>query len=145
LKTDFTQSVEDAVDQYRFDRLPRSKGNPAEPLLSFPSGALVPLRSEQHRSSHDDQASGGHALPSFQQGQRWRAGNPLTGLAVIAQPISGRGVGARKLAGDLGRYLVAEKDSKKQITNVIFRAITSLMPPANYLLRCMWTARAANI
>jgi type I restriction enzyme R subunit len=35
LKTDFTQSVADAVDQYRFDRLPRSKGNPPEPLLAF--------------------------------------------------------------------------------------------------------------
>ena len=26
LKTDFTQSVEDAVDQYRFDRHPKPKG-----------------------------------------------------------------------------------------------------------------------
>ena len=41
LKTDFTQSVEDATDQYRFDRTPRPKGQHAEPLLSFPSGALV--------------------------------------------------------------------------------------------------------
>jgi type I restriction enzyme R subunit len=41
LKSDFTQSVNDAVDQYRFDRLPRTKGNPPEPLLAFPSGALV--------------------------------------------------------------------------------------------------------
>jgi type I restriction enzyme R subunit len=41
LKTDFTQSIEDAVDQYRFDRLPKPKGQTAEPLLSFPSGALV--------------------------------------------------------------------------------------------------------
>ena len=41
LKTDFTQSVEDAVDQYRFDRTPRPKGQHAEPLLCFPSGALV--------------------------------------------------------------------------------------------------------
>jgi type I restriction enzyme R subunit len=41
LKTDFTQSVEDAIDQYRFDRLPRLKGQAPEPLLSFPSGALV--------------------------------------------------------------------------------------------------------
>ena len=41
LKTDFTQSLQDAVDQYRFDRLPRPKGQGAEPLLSFPSGALV--------------------------------------------------------------------------------------------------------
>src|SRR5574340_1479081 len=29
LKTDFTQSVQDAVDQYRFDRIPRPKGQPA--------------------------------------------------------------------------------------------------------------------
>src|SRR5665213_4367444 len=41
LKSDFTQSVEDAVDQYRFDREPAPKGQPAEPMLSFPGGALV--------------------------------------------------------------------------------------------------------
>jgi hypothetical protein len=41
LKTDFTQSVDDAIDQYRFDRLPTPKGQGAEPLLSFPRGALV--------------------------------------------------------------------------------------------------------
>lgn len=42
LKTDFTQSVNDAVDQYRFDRQPRPKGQSAtEPLLDFPRGALV--------------------------------------------------------------------------------------------------------
>lgn len=41
LKTDLTQSVRDAVDQYRFDRNPRPKGQPAaEPLLDFPRGAL---------------------------------------------------------------------------------------------------------
>ncbi len=39
LKSDFTQSVEDAVDQYRFDREPRPKGQGSpEPLLSFPRG-----------------------------------------------------------------------------------------------------------
>ena len=41
LKTDFTQSVDDAVDQYRFDRLPQTRRASAEPLLAFPSGALV--------------------------------------------------------------------------------------------------------
>jgi len=41
LKTDFTQNVGNAIDQYRFDRLPRPKGQAAEPLLAFPSGALV--------------------------------------------------------------------------------------------------------
>ena len=41
LKTDFTQSIGDAIDQYRFDRNPKPKGQAAEPLLSFPSGALI--------------------------------------------------------------------------------------------------------
>jgi type I restriction enzyme R subunit len=40
LKTDFTQSINDAIDQYRFDRNPKPKGQAVEPLLSFP-GALV--------------------------------------------------------------------------------------------------------
>lgn len=33
LKTDFTQSIGDAIDQYRFDRLPQPKGQGPEPLL----------------------------------------------------------------------------------------------------------------
>ena len=41
LKSDFTQSVGDAVDQYRFDRHPSPKGGLVEPLLIFPGGALV--------------------------------------------------------------------------------------------------------
>ncbi len=40
LKTDFTQSIHDAVDQYRFDRIPKPKGQTPEPLLTFPGGAL---------------------------------------------------------------------------------------------------------
>jgi type I restriction enzyme, R subunit len=41
LKTGFTQSIGDAIDQYRFDRWPHPKGQAPEPLLSFPNGALV--------------------------------------------------------------------------------------------------------
>src|SRR5207237_1147744 len=41
MKTDFTQSITDAIDQYRFDRQPYPKGKPAERLLCFPNGALV--------------------------------------------------------------------------------------------------------
>ena len=41
LKSDFTQAVENAVDQYRYDREPQPKGKPAEPLLCFGRGALV--------------------------------------------------------------------------------------------------------
>ena len=41
LKTDNTQSIEDAIWQYKTDRLPKQAGKTEEPLLSFPSGALV--------------------------------------------------------------------------------------------------------
>ena len=32
LVTDFTQSIGDAIDQYRFDRIPKPKGKTAESL-----------------------------------------------------------------------------------------------------------------
>jgi type I restriction enzyme R subunit len=38
LKTDFTQSIGDAIDQYRFDRQPQAQGQAPEPLLAFPTG-----------------------------------------------------------------------------------------------------------
>lgn len=41
LKSSYTQSVNDAVDQYRLDRHPHPKGGKPEPLLSFPGGAPV--------------------------------------------------------------------------------------------------------
>jgi type I restriction enzyme R subunit len=42
LKTDFTQSIEDAKNQYRFDRVPREPGaKREEPLLAFKRRALV--------------------------------------------------------------------------------------------------------
>src|ERR1019366_7237545 len=42
LKTDFPQSVEDAKNEYRFDRLPKdAKTKMEEPLLKFKRGALV--------------------------------------------------------------------------------------------------------
>jgi type I restriction enzyme R subunit len=58
LKSNFTQSVEDAVDQYRFDRNPRPKGQAAaEPLLDFPRGALV-----HFAVSNSAQSSGAFSL-----------------------------------------------------------------------------------
>ena len=58
IKTNFTQDVNEAVDQYRFDRQPKPKGKPnAEPLLDFPRGALVHA------------ARPGYQLPALQPGQ----------------------------------------------------------------------------
>lgn len=78
LKTDFTQSVQDAIDQYRFDRHPKPKGQAAEPLLSFPNGALVHF-AVSNREVHMTTRLDGPAtqfLP-FNQGDDGAAGNPL--------------------------------------------------------------------
>ena len=78
LKTDFTQSIDDAIDQYRFDRYPRPKGQAAEPLLSFPSGALVHFavsNSEVHMTTQLD-GPATRFLP-FNQGDHGATGNPV--------------------------------------------------------------------
>ena len=76
LKTDFTQSVEDAVDQYRFDRNPNPKGQ-REPLLCFPSGALVHFAVSNSEVLHETQLEGAATtfLP-FNKGDDGRQGQP---------------------------------------------------------------------
>ncbi len=98
LKTDFTQSVEDAVDQYRFDRNPKPKGQgSAEPLLSFPNGALVHFAVSNSRSAHDHPAGGPATvfLP-FNQGDNGGAGNPVNPRTATARPTCGRRCGSAK-------------------------------------------------
>ncbi|AZD98395.1 type I restriction endonuclease subunit R [Pseudomonas chlororaphis] len=120
LKTDFTQSVQDAVDQYRFDREPRPKGR-LEPLLSFPSGALVHFavsnREVQMTTRLDGAAT--HFLP-FNLGNEGGAGNPLNSeghaTAYLWQQVWQRDSWLEIIA----RYLVAKKDKKQQLKSIIF-------------------------
>jgi type I restriction enzyme R subunit len=123
LKTDFTQSIQDAVDQYRFDRQPRPKGqSAAEPLLSFPRGALVHFavsNMEVHMTTRLEGAKTSF-LP-FNRGDNGAAGNPANELgghrtAYLWEAVWQRG----SWLEILGRYLVARRDSKKQIKSTIF-------------------------
>ena len=95
LKTDFTQSIEDAIDQYRFDRHPRPKGQGVEPLLSFPSGALVHFavsNSEVHMTTQ--LAGPATRFLALQQGRPWREGQPAESRTVTARATSGRRSGS---------------------------------------------------
>src|SRR6266571_960324 len=78
MKTDFTQNVTDAIDQYRFDRHPHPKGKAAEPLLCFPHGALVHFAVSNREVHMTTRLNGAHTdfLP-FNQGNDGAAGNPL--------------------------------------------------------------------
>jgi type I restriction enzyme R subunit len=122
LKTDFTQSVADAVDQYRFDRLPRSKGQPAEPLLAFPSGALVHFAVSNTEVCMTTKLIGPDTtfLP-FNKGDKDAAGNPPNPEGGHRTAYLWEEVWARESWLEiLGRYLVTERDTKKQIRNLIF-------------------------
>jgi type I restriction enzyme R subunit len=122
LKTDFTQSVKDAIDQYRFDRHPKPKGQAAEPLLAFPSGALVHF-AVSNREVHMTTRLDGPAtqfLP-FNQGDHGAAGNPLPEHGGHRTGYLWEQVWARESWLEiLGRYLVTQRDEKKQIKAVIF-------------------------
>lgn len=78
LKTNFTQNISDAIWQYKTDRLPRPKGQAAEPLLSFPNGALVHFAVSNSEVAMVTQLNGPATqfLP-FNQGNEGAADNPV--------------------------------------------------------------------
>ncbi|MCU0649989.1 MAG: type I restriction endonuclease, partial [Gemmatimonadaceae bacterium] len=122
LKTDFTQSVHNAIEQYKEDRLPQLKGKPPEPLLSFPGGALVHF-AVSNREVHMTTKLAGPAtrfLP-FNRGNHGAAGNPEDPTGGHPTAYLWREVWARDSWLEiLGRYLVPERNEKKQIVGTVF-------------------------
>ena len=122
LKTDFTQSIGDAIDQYRFDRLPKPKGLAAEPLLSFPRGALVHFavsNTEVHMVTK--LAGPATAFLPFNQGDNGAAGNPVNPQGGHRTAYLWEKVWARESWLEIiGRYLIAQRNKKQQIETIIF-------------------------
>ena len=121
LKTDFTQSVKDAVDQYRFDRIPWPKGQPEETLLSFPKGALVHFAVSNSEVEMTAKLEGPQSvfLP-FNLGNDGDAGNPPNPkghpTAYLWEQVWARD----SWLEIIGRYLVGERDKKKQLSQYVF-------------------------
>jgi type I restriction enzyme R subunit len=121
LKSDFTQSVQDAVDQYRFDRHPQPKGGTLEPLLGFPGGALVHFAVSQSEVMMTTKLAGPATvfLP-FNRGNAGAAGN-VPNPNGAATSYLWEEVWARESWLDiLHRYLIGKRDEKKQLKSVIF-------------------------
>ncbi|QDT20302.1 Type I restriction enzyme R protein [Gimesia chilikensis] len=121
LKTDNTQSIEDAVDQYRHDRDPAPKGQNPEPLLSFPSGALVhfAVSSSEVRMTTHLKGTATHFLP-FNLGDDGAAGNPVNKDGYMVSYLWEQVWQPESWLEILGRYMVAERNEKKDITKIIF-------------------------
>jgi type I restriction enzyme R subunit len=122
LKTDFTQSIDDAVDQYRFDRVPNPKGQAAEPLLTFPRGALVHFAVSNKEVQMTTRLAGaGTVFLPFNQGNDGAAGNPVNPAGGHRTAYLWERVWARDSWMEiLGRYLITQRNDKKQITSIIF-------------------------
>lgn len=127
LKTDFTQSVEDAVDQYRFRRDPNPKGQKPEPLLSFISGAIVHFAVSSSEVKMTTKLAGPHDttfLPFNQgdngSGRSGGAGNPPNPnghkTAYLWENVWQRD----GWLDILGRYVTTTRNEKKQTTAIIF-------------------------
>jgi type I restriction enzyme R subunit len=122
LKTDFTQSVGDAVDQYKYDRHPKPKGqSAAEPLLTFPCGALVHFAVSNSEVQMTTNLQGGATrfLP-FNRGNNGAAGNPPNERGHRTSYLWEEVLGRDSWLEILGRYLVTQRDPKKQIASIIF-------------------------
>jgi type I restriction enzyme R subunit len=122
LKTDFTQSIGDAIDQYRFDRHPKPKGQAAEPLLSFPNSALIHFAVSNKEVAMVTKLAGPATvfLP-FNVGDDGAAGNPVNAAGGHRTAYLWEQVRARESWLEiLGRYLIARRDKKKQIESIIF-------------------------
>lgn len=122
LKTDFTQSINDAIDQYRFDRHPKPKGQPAEPLLSFPNGALVHFAVSNNEVHMDTKLLGPATrfLP-FNLGDNGASGNPVNAAGGHRTAYLWEQVWEREgWLEIIGRYMIAQRNSTKVIEKVIF-------------------------
>lgn len=121
LKSHYTQSVADAIYQYKTDRLPKFEAkNVPEPLLSFPGGALVHFAVSNSEVAMTTRLAGLDTvfLP-FNKGNNGGAGNPTEGgtpTDYLWNEIWQRD----SWLEILGRYMVPVKNSKKQLTGWIF-------------------------
>lgn len=125
LKTDNTQSVKAAVGQYMKDRQPKAAGQKPEPLLTFPSGALVHFAVSNREVQMATKLEGfkTYFLP-FNQGsdpggKDCGAGNPLGDghqTAYLWEEVWER----ESWLEILGRYLTAERNKKNEIDRVLF-------------------------
>lgn len=122
LKTDFTQGIGDAVDQYKYDRSPSPKGQAPEPLLSFPNGALVHFAVSNREVQMTTRLAGPQTffLP-FNLGDNGAKGNPVNPkgghrTAYLWEEVLER----ESWLEILGRYIIAELGGKKTIEKLIF-------------------------
>lgn len=121
LKSDYTQAIEDAVLQYKKDRLPKRPGQAPEPLLSFPGGALVhfALSNSEVRMTTRLDGFKTEFLP-FNRGNNGGAGNTPNPKGYATSYLWEEVLERESILEIVGRFIVPVRNKKKQLERTIF-------------------------
>ncbi len=121
LKSAYTQSVEDAVDQYRLDRLPHPKGGKAEPLLALPGGAPVHFAVSNAEVRMCTRLNGpGSVFLPFNKGNAGGAGNPPNPHGAPTAYLWEEVWQRDSLLEIVGRYIIPVRDDHRRLKGWIF-------------------------
>jgi type I restriction enzyme R subunit len=121
LKSNFTQSVQDAVGQYRYDRHPQPKGGVLEPLLAFPGGALVHFAVSQSEVMMTTRLAGlATTFLPFNRGNAGGAGNAPNPDGFATAYLWEEVWAVDSWLDILHRYLICKRNDKKQPQAMIF-------------------------
>ena len=150
LKSDYTQSVGDAVDQYRYDRPPRAPGkNTPEPLLGFPGGACVHFAVSNGAVRMCTRLAGADSkfLP-FDKGGGGAAGNPPNPAGAATAYLWEQVWDRDGWLEILGRHVTPVRDEKKRqvgwlfpryhqldVTRALLHAVRAEGPGGRYLIQ----------
>lgn len=125
LKTDFTQSVQEAITQYRTDRQPKG-----EPLLSFGHRALVHFAVSNSEAWMTTRLAGQDTffLP-FNQGDQGRAGNQVNPNGSATSYLWERILQRDAWLGILGRFMHLQSEKLTDpVTGEVTKKETLLFP-----------------
>jgi type I restriction enzyme R subunit len=131
LKTDFTQSVQEAIDQYRKDRQPKhAVSKHVEPLLGFGNRALVHFAVSNDEVWMTTKLAGEqtHFLP-FNLGCEGGAGNPLNPHGSPTSYLWERVLQRDSLLDIAGKFMHVEIAQRRDpITGKLSKLTTLLFP-----------------
>lgn len=116
LKTDFTQSVHDAIKQYKYDRLPKDpQANQTEPLLAFKRRALVHFAVSTDEVWMATKLEGKDTLfLPFNLGNQGGAGNPANPNGYRTSYLWERILDRDNWLNILGRFIHLEKKEEEE-------------------------------
>jgi type I restriction enzyme R subunit len=131
LKTDFTQSVSEAINQYKKDRRPKDKGTGhAQPLLGFGNRALVHFAVSNDEVWMSTRLAGDKTrfLP-FNRGRDSGAGNPLNPDGSASSYLWEQVLQRDSLLDILGKFMHAEtREQRDPISGKVSKSTTLIFP-----------------